>query len=369
VQKRLICALILAFTTIAFAEPMPPLGTVFVIVLENHNWGDIVGNTNAPYINDVLLPQASHCEQYYNPAGRHPSIRNYIWLEAGTDFGITSNVLPATAHQSTTNHLVAQLQAAGISWKTYQEDIDGLKVPLSDVYGYVVRHNPFMYFDDVTGTNNPNYAYGISHVRPYGELDYDLVSGHVARYNFITPNLCDDGHDACAPLQNRMAQTDAWLSTEIPKILASSAYAHNGAIFITWDEGVGGDGPVGLIALSPLARGNGYASNIHYTHSSLLRSIQEVFGVGPILNDATNATNLSDLFTPLSITGAALKTNGFHLTFSVAVPGTTNIVEVSSNFVDWTPIETNVCFTTEFNTVDSTATNKPQQFYRVRQMR
>jgi hypothetical protein len=359
----------LVFTTAAFADPMPPLETVFVIVLENHNWNQVKGNTNAPYINEVLLPAASYCEQYYNPPGRHPSIRNYIWLEAGTDFGITSGVTPFVGHQSTTNHLVAQLQAAGISWKTYQEDIDGLKVPLSDVSGYAVRHNPFMYFDDVTGTNNSNYAYGIAHVRPYSEFAGDLAFGGMARYNFITPNLCDDGHDLCSPIDDRLAQSDAWLSTEIPRILASSAYLHNGALFITWDEGVGGDGPIGMIMLSPLARGGGYASDIHYTHSSLLRSLQETFGVGPLLNDATNATNLSDLFTPFSIASAAFQTNGFQLNFCGLVPGITNIVEASSNFVDWTPIETNVSFATESTTVDSSATNSQRRFYRLRQVR
>jgi len=358
----------LAFATIAVADTMPPIKTVFVIVLENNNWSDIIGNTNAPYINNVLLPQASRCEQYYNPPDRHPSIRNYLWLEAGTDFGITSNVTPFGFHQNTTNHLVAQLQAAGISWKTYQEDIDGLRVPLTDVNGYAVRHNPFMFFDDVTGTNNPDYGYGIYHVRPYSELASDLADGYTARYNFITPNLCDDGHEVCSPLFNRTAQSDAWLSTEIPRILSSSAYTNNGAVFITWDEGVGNDGPIGLIALSPLARGGGYSNNIHYTHSSLLRSLQQIFHVGPLLNDATNATNLSDLFRPLMVRDGALKTNGFHLVFSGVYPGTTNIVEASSDFLTWTPIDTNVCLGTEFTTMDPAATNLSRQFYRVRQL-
>lgn len=347
---------------------MPPLKTIFVIVLENHNWADIAGNTNAPYINQVLLPATSHCEQYYNPAGRHPSLRNYLWLEAGTDFGITANGTPLFYHQSTTNHLTAQLRAAGISWKAYQEDIDGLQVPLFDYNGYAARHDPFMYFDDVTGTNNLNYLYGIAHVRPYSELAGDLAQNTVARYNFITPNLCHDGHDSCDPLTNRLAQTDTWLSTEIPKILASPAYFDNGAIFIVWDEGVGGDGPIGLIALSPLARGNGYFNSVPYTHSSLLRSVQEALGVGPLLNDATNAMNLSDLFTPLCINGG-FQPEGFQLTFSGVVPGITNVVECSSDCLVWTPFLTNVCATTQFTAMDCNATNLPQQFYRFRQLR
>lgn len=63
--------------------------TVFVIMMENHNWADIAGNTSAPYINHVLLPQSSYTRQYYNPPRIHPSEPNYLWLEAGTNFGIT----------------------------------------------------------------------------------------------------------------------------------------------------------------------------------------------------------------------------------------------------------------------------------------
>lgn len=358
-----------ALSGVAFAGVLPPIRTVFVIVMENHDWADIVGNTNAPYINNTLLPAAAHCEQYYNPPASHPSLRNYLWMEAGTDFGITANGPPAYYHQSTTNHLSAQLQAAGISWKSYQEDIDGSTVALNDVNGYAVRHNPVVYFDDVTGTNNPNWPYGIAHVRPYSELAGDLVNNTVARYNFITPNLCDDGHNFCPPFNNLAAQADAWLATEIPKIIASPAYSNNGAIFITWDEGVGDDGPIGLIALSPLVRKGGYSSAIHYTHSSLLRTLQEVFHVGPLLNDATNATNLSDLFLQFNISSSRAMENGFQFKCAGVVPGFTNVVEASIDLANWTPISTNVSDVNDFTAFDSDATNFSQRYYRVRQMR
>src|SRR5207249_4257776 len=59
------------------------LPAVFVILMENQDWSNIRGNASAPYINDTLLPMASHAEQYYNPPGNHPSEPNYLWLEAG----------------------------------------------------------------------------------------------------------------------------------------------------------------------------------------------------------------------------------------------------------------------------------------------
>src|SRR5258705_1418986 len=86
-----------------------------------------------------------------------------------------------------------------------------------------------------------------------------------------------------------------WLKQAIPFIQASDAYKNGGIIFITWDEGANGDGPIGLIVLSTDAK-TGYSNTIRYTHSSTLRSLQEIFGVQPLLGDAANATDLSDLF-------------------------------------------------------------------------
>jgi hypothetical protein len=125
--------------------------TVFVIMMENHNWSDIKDSPSAPYINQVLLPQASHAEQYYNPPGIHPSEPNYLWLEAGTNFGIANDANPAANHQSTTNHLVTLLDKKGISWKSYQEGISGNDCPLAGRGLYAPKHNPMIYFDDVTG--------------------------------------------------------------------------------------------------------------------------------------------------------------------------------------------------------------------------
>src|SRR5664279_1453037 len=81
-MKLLPVMLALVVSGRALAGSMPPVQTVFIILMENRNWSDIKGNADAPYINNVLLPMASHCEQYYNPPGLHPSEPNYLWLEA-----------------------------------------------------------------------------------------------------------------------------------------------------------------------------------------------------------------------------------------------------------------------------------------------
>ena len=104
-------------------------------------------------------------------------------------------------------------------------------------------------------------------------------------------------HDSCKPTRNPIKQGDTWLSQNIPAILNSAAYKAGGAIFITWDEAATGDGPVGMIVLSPFAKGSGYSNTIHYTHGSTLRTFEEIFGVTPLLGDAANQTDLKDLFT------------------------------------------------------------------------
>ena len=120
-----------------------------------------------------------------------------------------------------------------------------------------------------------------------------MAANTVARYNFITPNVCDDMHDKCKG--NAIAHGDTWLSNNLPTILNSVAF-QTGAVFIVWDEAATGDGPIGMIVLSPFAKGHGYQNSIHYTHGSTLRTMQEIFSVTPLLGDAANETDLSDLF-------------------------------------------------------------------------
>ncbi len=271
--------------------------TVFLIVMENQNGSSIVGDAAAPYINSVLLPKASYATRYFNPPDIHPSLPNYLWLEAGTSFGITNDGDPSVNHQRTGAHLVDLLSRAGIAWKAYEEGISGTTCPLTNAYPYAARHNPFVYFDDVTGNGNPHSPTCIAHERPYSEFAKDLRRNTTARYNFITPDLCHDMHDSCAPTFNQIKQGDSWLAHAVPPILNSRAYKTGGVLFIAWDEAEHGDGPIPLLVLSPYAKGHGYRGNDPYTHSSLLGTLEEIFGVSPLLGDAAHASSLRDLFT------------------------------------------------------------------------
>lgn len=288
--------------TLTPAPPSPTAApaatrTVFLIVMENTNWSEIQGSADASYINTVLLPMASYASQYYNPPGLHPSEPNYLWLEAGTNLGVVNDNNPDTNHQHSTMHLVTLLEQKGISWRSYQEGISGTNCPLMDEGLYAPKHNPMIFFDDVTEANNPNSAHCIAHMRPVSQLAVDLQNNTTAQYNFITPNLCNDMHgDSFCSSSNRIRSGDDWLASNLPVILNSPVLVNGGVLFITWDEGHNSDGPIGMIVLSPQAKGGGYSNSLHYTHSSLLRTIQEIFGVTPLLGDAAQAPDLSDLF-------------------------------------------------------------------------
>ncbi len=350
------------FVGLAATAQADPIQTVFVIAMENHNWtqpasqtspGQIFGNVAAPYINSLVTPgnpnaaQVSYASNYQNVAvGVHPSEPNYIWAEGGSNFGVLNDNDPYTGgtNQTTTQTLSNYLAASGQTWRSYQEDVNINKanntalpsnqwtVPLtsssgtfttgtnqyngSNQYNYAAKHNPELFFSSTNGgndssTSNPqakNYA-------PLQQLTTDLNSNTVAKYNWITPNQYNDAHSALSAGftyngvhytgdQAAIAQGDNFLSMLVPQIMASSAYQNNGAIVIWWDETEGGDDPsrtIPEIILSPDAKGNAFTNSIAYTHSSDLLTMQEIFGVGPCLQDACNATDLSGLFNAGSI--------------------------------------------------------------------
>ena len=344
--------------------------TVFLILMENVSWPDMVNGINAPYINNVLLPQSSYASNMFIVPGTFGSLPQYLWLESGTNWGVTNDSSdPASHHFNTTNHLVIQLQNAGLSWKAYQESITGTTCPTASSGLYAAYHNPFVYFDDIylNPTNCTN------HIRPYTELARELTNNTVARYNFITPNLCNCMHGgAGCPSANRISVGDTWLASEIPRMLNSQAYRNNGAILITWDEGTGNvAGPFGTIVLSPLAKGQGYGMTNRLDHTATFRTLQEIFHV-PLLYAAKTGPNLSDLFKPtIQLTALPFTTNQSpQFTADGIVPGKTNYVQFTTNLAGtnqlaWRNLLTNVLQTNRFLFVDTNASNTARRFYRV----
>ena len=331
-MKRLRKMLTLSFSILLLLATLPAVmqaqmskvKNVWVVLMENHNWTgdnsgaafgdpDLKDNLRAPYINGQLLSTSAHAEQYFNPPGNHPSQPNYLWLEAGTNFGILEDTQPGQPQLKTQKHLVRLLQDAGISWTAYAEPDFGSPVfdtcPL-DFNFLDVEHLAFVFFNDINDGLNPQSGECIRHVRPYYQMATDLANQTSARYNFIVPNVCHDGHEGVSPCDalestDNTLRSDTWLKQNVPLILNSAEYKRGGALFIIWDEGEDSgdfsDGPIGMFLLSPFAKGGGktaYSNSIHYTHSSTLKTLQEIFQVGPLLGDAANplTIDLSDFF-------------------------------------------------------------------------
>jgi phosphatidylinositol-3-phosphatase len=316
-------ALLAGMPAIANSQ-MSKVKTVIVIMLENHNWTgndagasfgdpDLKDNPLAPYINGTLAKMSAHAEQYYNPPGNHPSQPNYLWLQAGTNFGILADTQPGQPQLFTHKHLTRLLEEAGITWKNYAEPDFGSPVfdvcPLDFTY-LDVEHLATVFFNDVNDGLNPNSKECIEHVVPYYQLATDLADHTTPQYILINPNLCHQGHEGISPCDaqepaDNTARMDMWLKQNVPLVLESDAYKNGGALFITWDEAEDSDqfsdGPIPLFVISKFAKGEGqteYRNSIHYTHSSTLKTIQEIFGVTPLLGDAANpkTNDLSDLF-------------------------------------------------------------------------
>jgi phospholipase C len=291
------CLATLTFPAPTHAAMPPGITHVFTIVMENHDWSSIKGSSSAPYINSLLTrPDASYASNYHNinPSlgSLHPSEPNYIWLEAGTnqfsDHTFNSDQVASAANSTTsTNHLTTLLQNKGLTWKSYQENMPGSACPLRVWNNYAPKHNPMVFFQDVTGNNNLGSSNCIAHIRPFTDLGCDLANNAVGNYNFITPNLDDDMHDGS------ISQADTWLKNNLPAILNSPSYKNGGAVFITWDEGGSGNKPIGMIMLSSKAKGHGYTNSNLYDHSSYVKTIEQIFGLSPLLGHAADPSTQS----------------------------------------------------------------------------
>lgn len=304
--------------------------TVFIIPLENHDFTQrnpqgppqqLRGNPACPYFNSLVTPgnphsaQTAYATHYFsvNITGSHPSEPNYVWSEAGTDFGAHTDNDPGFASGNlftNVQHLSAQLTAAGIPWKNYQEDLEHSIGPARSTNGwgtlvnpyngtlefnYAVKHNPMAFFTD-TWTNN---------VYPLTNLWADLAGNTVGRYNWITPDQFNEMHSALpngykyqgmtyTGNQAAIAAGDHCLSIIVPRIMASRAYQDHGVIIIWTDETESTDDTnttLPFVIISPLAKGNAYASQLAYSHSSDLKTMDEIFG----LAYQTNAIPASEL--------------------------------------------------------------------------
>jgi len=268
-----------AFPVSTVSPLVSPVSTIFLIVMENHDYSQIIGNSAAPYIN-TLSQQYALSANYQ--AITHPSLPNYFALVTGETI-IPNDCNNCIGQKAPT--IADQLEKVGKTWKGYIESMPK-SCALNDAGPYVQRHNPFVYFSSLqtSGTCAKNDV-------SYTNFHSDLASGSVGNFNFIVPNVDNDMHDGT------IQQGDNWLKQEVPQILNSSAYKNNGVLMITWDEGTDNSNQIVTLVISPLGK-KSFTSKVSYTHYSLLRTIENAFGLPP-LGNAANASAMSDMFTIL----------------------------------------------------------------------
>ncbi len=256
---------------------IPAFSHVFIIMMENEAIDQILGNTNAPYINS-LAQQHAVAANYYGII--HPSLPNYIAAISGDTQGITSNCTDCFVAAP---NISDQIEAAGKTWKAYMESMPSPCFVGDSGRLYRQKHNPFIYFDNIR--NNPARC---ANIVPFSQFDADLQANTLPDYVWITPNMCNSLHD-CS-----LETGDTWLQTWVSKILAAPAWQQNGVLFLTFDESNGGDnngccvyaagGHILTLVISPLAK-PAYQSQIAYDHYSLLRTIEQAWGM-PLLGKA-----------------------------------------------------------------------------------
>jgi phosphatidylinositol-3-phosphatase len=268
------------------ALPRSASSHVVVIVMENEEAHDVLGSSDAPYLNSLARRYAVATDSY---AIRHPSLPNYLALTSGSTQAITSDC--TDCHVAGRN-LVDQLEAAHLSWKGYMEDIPR---PCSQVAGagnYAKKHDPFMYYDDIV--RSPSRCRGVV---GFGALASDLRRGTLPAFSFISPNLCHDMHD-CG-----VATGDRFLSGLVPQLLHE--LGPHGFLVVTWDEGSSDagccvdahGGRIATIVAGPGVR-RGARSTSAVDHYGVLRTVENALGLPPLGGAAARRSGtLNALFT------------------------------------------------------------------------
>jgi phosphatidylinositol-3-phosphatase len=259
---------------------------ILTIMMENTDYSQVAGSAATPYMNELQHQYADFTQAY---GWTYPSLPNYVELQAGSTHGISSDCDPGD--KGCTNlsgtFMENQLEAKGISWHAYYEDdVSGCNTNSNDDFhgNYDVEHNPWRYFSD--------FSAQCSHISGFGQLLPDLRKNNAPDYNFVVPDLNNDGGD-----NGTMSSGDTWLNATLPKIMKTEWYKQGGQIVVMYDTGyqdgggVNGSsgGRIPMMVISAHTRGMGQISTRLNT-AGVLRSLEQAYGLS-YLGDAANAAN------------------------------------------------------------------------------
>jgi hypothetical protein len=265
---------------------------VLWIWMEDHGTAEILRSPDAAYIN-TLITSCGLAKNYH--AITHPALPNYLGAVTGLPLRELNKFGQPCDPGPTCSVPAASIFSQVHSWKAYMESMD-VNCQVTGFTGYAVRHNPPTYLTSLTGCDQFDV--------PYSQLAVDLANDTLPEFAFITPNTVNDMHDGIGA--DAIRTGDAWLQSEVAKILASAAYRRGKtAVFVTFDEGdVGARGLVGqnclnskdeacivpAIVIAPSVR-PGKTSGRLFTHYSLLKTTEKMLGAKP-LGMARRARNM-----------------------------------------------------------------------------
>jgi acid phosphatase len=251
----------------------PSTAPVVLILLENHEASEIVGSSDAPFLNDHLIPTGRLLTNY--AAVAHPSLPNYLAMTSGDTLGKTGTD-DIRAGELSSDNLFHQLSSAGIDWRAYQETMPspcyrGTEAG-SEPGNYALKHDPAMTYANIAETDLCEQVVPFTSFEP----------SSLPTFSFVTPNQCNDMHSC------DIATGDRWLQTHVPSLLSAGAI-----VVITFDEGssdANGGGHVMLLELGPGIPA-GVRDGSSFDHYSLLAALEDRYEV-PRLGAAASATPL-----------------------------------------------------------------------------
>lgn len=256
-------------------QPLPHFDHIVVVMEENHSASEIIGASNAPYINGLAQGGVLFTDAH---AVAHPSEPNYLAIFAGSTFGLTSDDCP---QNFSAPNLGGELLGHQLSFVGYSESMPSAGFTDCSSGGnifapdYVRKHNPWVNFSDVPASSN----------QPFASFPSDFTQ--LPTVAFVVPNEQNDMHSGSVDAG------DSWLRTNIDPY-AQWASAHNSLLIVAWDEDDGStSNQVPLIFAGAHLRAGKYGETV--THYDVLRTIEALTGV-PFTGNAAQATTIADIW-------------------------------------------------------------------------
>jgi phosphatidylinositol-3-phosphatase len=251
------------------AQPLPHYDHVVVVIEENHSYSDIIGSSDAPYINSLAQQGALFTDAH---AVTHPSQPNYLALFAGSTFGLTSDDCPQSFSSA---NLGGELIAQGLTFTGYSEDLPAAGDTSCTANDYARKHNPWVNFSDVPADSN----------QPFSNFPSDY--SQLPTVAFVVPNLGNDMHDGS------ISTGDSWLHDHLDGYIQWTK-SHNSLCILTWDEDDGStDNHILTIFVGAHVHQGQYAETINHYH--VLRTIEALTGVS-YTSQAANVATIADIW-------------------------------------------------------------------------